>query len=229
MRLLRRTLILKSVGVRRNPTLKKYNTDNRSAPRRERSSRQPERAAEQLLRAWARLEGKQTMVVDGTLCGYRERVRRMEERRNMSVSGEIPTPHEEGERERRREKEQGEGRKTSPRNLLPQHSSSDVVWHLVHKANQIHTLTSYISGKGNRSPALGNFPSTCKTVRTKCGTCHSPCILKTLVIKTSPRSYENKRPALSSFRPARFAAKSRILSAVKYIEFDNSKKDFSEG
>lgn len=46
------------------------------------------------------------------------------------------------------EKEQGEERKTSPCNLLPQHSFSDVVWHLVHKANQIHTLPSYISGKG---------------------------------------------------------------------------------
>lgn len=58
----------------------------------------------------------------------------------------------EEKRERRRvqeeEKEQGEERKTSPCNLLPQHSVSDVVWHLVHKANQIHTLPSYISGKG---------------------------------------------------------------------------------
>lgn len=44
--------------------------------------------------------------------------------------------------------EQGEERKTSPCNLLPQHSFSDVVWHLVHKANQIHTLPSYIFGKG---------------------------------------------------------------------------------
>lgn len=34
----------------------------------------------------------------------------------------------------------GEERKTSRCNLLPQHSVSDVVWHLVHKANPIHTL-----------------------------------------------------------------------------------------
>lgn len=46
------------------------------------------------------------------------------------------------------EKEQGEERKTSPCNLLPQHSLSDVVWHLVHIVNQIHTLPSYISGNG---------------------------------------------------------------------------------
>lgn len=39
------------------------------------------------------------------------------------------------------------GEETSWCNLLLQHSFSDVVWHLVHKANQIHTLPSYISGK----------------------------------------------------------------------------------
>lgn len=59
----------------------------------------------------------------------------------------------EEKRKRRRvreekEEERGEERKTSPCNLLPQHSFLDVVWHLVHKANQIHTLPSYISGNG---------------------------------------------------------------------------------
>ncbi|CAL8393660.1 unnamed protein product [Gadus morhua 'NCC'] len=45
----------------------------------------------------------------------------------------------------------------------------------------------------------GNFPPPPlhlyrkRTVGTKCGPCHSACILKTLVIKTSPRSSENKR------------------------------------
>ncbi|CAJ1077225.1 hypothetical protein F2P81_023779 [Xyrichtys novacula] len=52
------------------------------------------------------------------------------------------------EEEEEEEDEQGEERKTSACNLLPQHCSSDVVWHLVHKVNQIHTLPSYIFGKG---------------------------------------------------------------------------------
>lgn len=63
----------------------------------------------------------------------------------------LATPSEEKKKKckkRRNRERERERRKTSPCNLLPQHSVSDVVWHLVHKANQIHTLPSYISGNG---------------------------------------------------------------------------------
>lgn len=47
------------------------------------------------------------------------------------------SPHKKRkEKNRKRDAE----RKTSQRNLLPQHSVSDVVWHLVHKPSSIHTL-----------------------------------------------------------------------------------------
>lgn len=61
----------------------------------------------------------------------------------------LATPSEEKKKKcKKRRNRERERRKTSPCNLLPQHSVSDVVWHLVHKANQIHTLPSYISGNG---------------------------------------------------------------------------------
>lgn len=37
-----------------------------------------------------------------------------------------------------------------------------------------------------------------------------------------------RRTSLSFFLPSHFTAKSRIPLVVKYIEFDNSKKDFLE-
>lgn len=47
------------------------------------------------------------------------------------------SPHKKRkEKNRKRDAE----RKTSQCNLLPQHSVSDVVWHLVHKPSSIHTL-----------------------------------------------------------------------------------------
>lgn len=61
----------------------------------------------------------------------------------------LATPSEEKKKKcKKRRNRERERRKTSPCNLLPQHSVSDVVWLLVHKANQIHTLPSYISGNG---------------------------------------------------------------------------------
>lgn len=76
------------------------------------------------LDAWKNWETYQSVATRNTFWGEKEEVQEEKEQR---------------ERERR---------KTSPCNLLPQHSVSDVVWHLVHKANQIHTLPSYISGNG---------------------------------------------------------------------------------
>lgn len=76
------------------------------------------------LDAWKNWETYQSVATRNTFWGEKDEVQEEKEQR---------------ERERR---------KTSPCNLLPQHSVSDVVWHLVHKANQIHTLPSYISGNG---------------------------------------------------------------------------------
>lgn len=68
--------------------------------------------------------------------------------RNLSISGHFQTPLEGRRRRESRGERKRRQRTTSVCNVLPQHSFSDVVWHLVHKAIRIHTLPSYISGKG---------------------------------------------------------------------------------